>query len=146
MRHVEKQGLPHPLAPLLPALGVAGGTEAAGLAGERQQMFTVAVRAADPGEAGARIAAIEVTLDDFPDDWPEMTVLLLKTAFVDRQEPVEVMEQHPIEDRALRMARTIDSRHIGGADSRCVPRLPNWRIGSWARNRSTTGYTQLSRR
>jgi hypothetical protein len=37
MRHVEKQRLPHPLAPLLPALGVAGGTKAAGLAGERHK-------------------------------------------------------------------------------------------------------------
>jgi hypothetical protein len=31
------------------------------------------------------------------------------------------MEQHPIEDRALRMARAVDSRHIGKADSRSVP-------------------------
>jgi transposase InsO family protein len=33
------------------------------------------------------------------------------------------MEQHPIEDRARRMASTVDSRHIGKADSRSVPRL-----------------------
>jgi len=39
------------------------------------------------------------------------------------------MEQHPIEDRALRMARTVDSRHIGKADSRSVPRLPKGRVG-----------------
>jgi hypothetical protein len=76
VRHAKKQGLPHPLAPLLPALGVAGGAEAAGLAGERQQMFTVAVRAADPGEARARIAAVEIALDDLPDDRPEMAALI----------------------------------------------------------------------
>jgi len=31
------------------------------------------------------------------------------------------MEQHPVEYRALRMARAIDSRHIGMADSKSVP-------------------------
>jgi len=50
-----------------------------------------------------------------------MTILLLKAALVDCQEPVEVMEQHPIEDRALRMTRTIDPLHIGATDSRSVP-------------------------
>jgi hypothetical protein len=90
----------------------------------------MAVRAADPGEAGARIAAVEIALDDLPDDRPEMTVLLLEAALVGCQESVEVMEQHPIEDRALRMARTIDSRHIGATDSRSVPRLPRGRIGA----------------
>jgi hypothetical protein len=34
-----------------------GGAKPSRLAGERQQMFTVAVRAADPGEARARVAA-----------------------------------------------------------------------------------------
>jgi len=34
------------------------------------------------------------------------------------------MEQHPVEHRALRMARTIDSRHIGKADSKTVPEIP----------------------
>jgi hypothetical protein len=43
---------------------------------------------------------------------------------VDRQEPVEVMEQDPKEDGALRMSRTVDSRHIGKADSRSVPKIP----------------------
>jgi len=105
-------------------------------------MFTVAVRAADPGEAGARIAAVEIALDDILDDRPEMAVLLLKTAFVDRLEPVEVMEQHPIEDRPLWMLRAIDSRHIGKADSRGVPKLPEGGIGDQARNRSTAGYVQ----
>ena len=103
---------------------MAGGAEAAGLAGKRQQTFTVAVRATDPGEAGTGVSAVEITLDDLLDDGPEMTVLLLEAALVLCQEPVEVMEQDPIEDRALRMARTVDSRHIGRADSRSVPEIP----------------------
>ena len=34
-------------------------------------MFTVAVRTADSGEAGARVAAVEIALDDLLDDRPE---------------------------------------------------------------------------
>jgi hypothetical protein len=71
MRDVEKQGLPRPLAPLFPALGVAGGAKPSGLTGERQQLFTVAVRTADPSEAGARITAVEIALDNLLDDRPE---------------------------------------------------------------------------
>jgi hypothetical protein len=55
-------------------------------------MFTVAVRAADPGEAGAGVTAIEVTLDDRLADRPEMTILLLKAALVYSQESIEVMK------------------------------------------------------
>lgn len=84
----------------------------------------MAVRTADPGEAGARIAAVEIALDDFLEDRPEMSARLLKTALVGCQEAVEATEQHPIEDRALGMARTVDSRHIGKADSRSVHSLP----------------------
>jgi hypothetical protein len=84
----------------------------------------MAVQAADPGEAGARIAAVEVALDDFLDDRPIMTVLLLEAALVGRQEAVEVMEQQAAEHRALQMARAVDSRHIGKADSRSVPKIP----------------------
>jgi hypothetical protein len=36
MRHVQKKRPPHPLSPLLEPLGMTGGTEAAGLAGECQ--------------------------------------------------------------------------------------------------------------
>jgi hypothetical protein len=55
-------------------------------------------------------------LDDLLDDRPEMAVLLLETALVRCQEPVE--------DRTLRMARTVDSRHIGRADPKSVPEIP----------------------
>jgi hypothetical protein len=103
---------------------MAGGAESPRLAGERQQMFTAAIRAADPGEAGTRVAAVEIALDDLLDDRPELAVLLLETALVRCQEPVEVMEQHPIEDRTLRMARTVDSRHIGRVDPKSVPEIP----------------------
>ncbi|MGD1010724.1 MAG: hypothetical protein ABR951_11320 [Candidatus Aminicenantales bacterium] len=50
--------------------------------------------------------------------------LLLEALLVFDQEPVEVIEQHLVEDRALRMARAKDSRPIGKADSRSVPEDP----------------------
>ncbi len=106
----------------------------------------MAVRAADPGEARAGVAAVEVALDDLLDDRPEIPVLLLEAPLVFGQEPVEVMEQHTVEDRAFRMSRTIDSLHIGNADSRSVPGAPEGCIGGWAEDRLTTGYTQVSRR
>ena len=40
-------------------------------------------------------------------------MLLLEPALVFRQEALKIMEQHPVEDRVLRMARAVDSRHIG---------------------------------
>ena len=46
------------LAPLLQAFGMAGGTEAAGSAGEHQEMFRLAVRTADAGEPAAGVAAV----------------------------------------------------------------------------------------
>ena len=47
-----------------------------------------------------------------------------------------------LKGRAFRMARAVDFRHIGKADSRGVPRLPKGSIGDQARNRSTAGYVQ----
>jgi hypothetical protein len=51
----------------------------------------------------------------------EKAIFLLVPAFVLPQEALKIMEQHPVEDRALRMASTIDARHIGRADSKSVP-------------------------
>jgi len=79
------------------------------------------VRAADPGEARARVAAVEIALDHLLDDRSEKTVLPLETTLILSQEPIEMMEQHPVEDPPLRMARTIYSRHFGRTDSRSVP-------------------------
>jgi hypothetical protein len=48
-------------------------------------------------------------------------VLPLEPALILGQEPVEMMEQHPVEDGPLRMSRAIDSRHIRNAYSINVP-------------------------
>jgi len=64
---------------------------------------------------------------------PEKTVLPLETTLILNQEPVEMMEKHPVEDGPLRMPRTIHSRHSRGKASRngpiswIGPRLPGKR-------------------
>jgi len=82
----------------------------------------MAVRTPDPGNTRAGVGAIEIALDHLLDDWPEKTGLLLKASLIISQEPLEMIEHHPVEDRTLRMARAIDSRHIGKEDSRNAPR------------------------
>ena len=67
------------------------------------------------------VGAVEVALYDFLDDRPEIPILLLEPALVLREEALKIMEQHPVEDRALQMAKVVDSRHSHKADSKSVP-------------------------
>jgi hypothetical protein len=76
-------------------------------------MFRPTARTADPGEPAAWIAAVEVFFDDILDDRPEIPIFPLKSALVFRDELLEMMKKHPVEDGPLRMTRAIDSRHIG---------------------------------
>jgi hypothetical protein len=75
VRNIQEEPFPHPFAPLFDPLGVAGRAEAPGPAGEHNQPFLPATRAADPGEAAAGVAAIKIPLDHFLNDRPEKTVL-----------------------------------------------------------------------
>jgi len=81
----------------------------------------MAVRTADAGKPATRMAAVEVALDDLLDDGPEEAVLLLEAALIFCQEPVEVMEEHAVEDGALGMTGTIGSGHGGEKASRNGP-------------------------
>jgi len=60
----------------------------------------------------------------------EKTVLPLETGLILSQEPVEMMEEYPVEDGPLRMSGTIESRHSrrkasrNGPTSQIGPRLP----------------------
>jgi cytosine/adenosine deaminase-related metal-dependent hydrolase len=59
----KEKFLPHPFAPPLQPLIMTRGTESAGTTGEHQEVFRVAVRAADVGELATRIAAVAVALN-----------------------------------------------------------------------------------
>ena len=77
---------------------------------------------ANQGESAPRISAVEILLDDLLDHRPEEPVLQFKAAIVLRQEALKMMGKHPVENRPLRMPRTIDSRHGGINVSRIGPR------------------------
>jgi hypothetical protein len=89
---IEEKCFPHPLAPLFQALSVARGAKPAGTAGEHQEVFRMAVRTADAGEPAARVAAVQIALDDFFDDGAEETAFLLEAILIFCQEPVEIMK------------------------------------------------------
>ncbi len=133
MRHVQEKCLPHPLAPLLDPLAMTRRAESPGPAREHDEPFLGAVGTPDSSEPAAGIAVVEILLHHLPDDRPEKTVLPLETTFILSQEPVEMMEKHPVKDGPLRMSGTIDSRHGGrrasrnGPTSRIGPRLPEKR-------------------
>ena len=74
------------------------------------------MRLPNQGEAAARIAAVDKLLDDVLDDRREIAIGPLKALLVFRHEPLEMMEQQPVENRAFWMTRTVDSRH-GGRDN-----------------------------
>jgi hypothetical protein len=100
---------------------MTGGTEPPGLAGKHQKMLRPAVRTADAGKPAAGIAAVQILLHDILDDRTEIAVRLLETLLVLPDEALKMMEQHPVENRALRMTRTVDSWHIGEEESRNAP-------------------------
>jgi hypothetical protein len=125
VRDIEKECCPHPLPPFLQTLGMARRAKTPGLAGKHQKVFRPAARTADPRKSAARIAAIEIALDDLLDDGAQIAVGLLETLLVLRQEALKMMEQHPVENGPLRTARTIDARHIGNKESRNAPVFEN---------------------
>jgi hypothetical protein len=84
-------------------------------------MFRPAAWAPDPGKAALRIAAVKIALDDLFDDRSEIPVVPLEPALIFRDEPLELMENHPVENGPFRMTRTVDSRHTGNEVSRNTP-------------------------
>ena len=55
------------------------------------------------------------------DDWPEEPVLLLEAALILREESIEVMKEHLVENRALWMSGAVDSCHGKQRNSRNEP-------------------------
>jgi len=125
VRDIQEECRPHPIPPFRQAFGMAGGTEAPGLAGKRQQMFRPAARATDPSEPAAGIAAVEIFLDDLLHDRTEKAVSTLETRLIFGDEPLKMMKHHTVEDGPLRMSRTRHSRHNGREASRNGPTLGN---------------------
>jgi hypothetical protein len=70
------------------------------------------------------VAAVPIACHNFLVDRPEEAVLLLKSALILGQEPLEVMEQHPGKDSPLGMPRAVDSRHIGEEEAKNGPPSP----------------------
>jgi len=85
----------------------------------------------DPGRKHAPGHSLEVTAQGPEGAAAEIAepVLPLETVLMLSQEPVEMMEEYPVKDRALRMARAINSWHIGKAYSRSVPEAALGRSG-----------------
>jgi hypothetical protein len=72
---IQKERLPHPFAPLLDPLGMTGRAEGPGAAGEHHQPLLPTPGTPKTGESAARVAAVEIALDYFPDDRPEISAL-----------------------------------------------------------------------
>ena len=74
-----------------------------------EEKFRTTVRTANPGKPAAGVAAVEEALDHLLDDGAEEAVLLLEALLILGQESFEVMEEHPVEHGAFRMAGTVHS-------------------------------------
>jgi len=101
---------------------VAGRAESARFTREHKKPVFPTAGAADPSKPAAGVAAVGITLHDLLDDQPKKAILPLETVPVLGEKPVEMMEQHPVEDGPLRMSGTIDSRHGGRKASRNGPK------------------------
>ncbi len=117
----RSQLLPHPFAPFLQALGMAGEAEPPGATGEHQQVLFPTVGIADAGKPAAQIAAVKVAPHYLLDNGAEEAVLFLEAMLILREEAVEVMKKHPVEGSPLRMSGTINSGHSRSFSSRNRP-------------------------
>jgi len=95
---------------LLKGLGLTGGADPTGAAGEVGEKFRTTVWTADLGEPAAGVAAIQISFDRLFDDRTEEAVLALESVLIFRDELLEMMEENLAENRLLRMTRTIDCR------------------------------------
>ncbi len=72
-------------------------------------------------EIYSAIAAVPIALHNFFYDRTEISILLLKATLILREEPVERMEEDPVEDCALWMSGMVDSCHGKQRNSRNEP-------------------------
>jgi hypothetical protein len=106
---------------LLKGLGLTGGADPTGAAGEVGEKFRTTVWTADLGEPAVGVAAIQISFDRLFDVRTEEAVLALESVLIFRDELFEMMEENLAENRLIRMTRTIDCRHVGNEESRNAP-------------------------
>jgi hypothetical protein len=80
----------------------------------------------------------------FLDDRPEEAALLLEPALILREEPVEIVKKHPVENRAFWMTRTIDSGHSRSHESRNRP-IPSGKGESLIRQKLASPPPRIAR-
>ena len=90
---------------------MTGGANPAAFAGERQQVFVLAVFAADSGEPAFEIATVEELVDDLWDDGAQEAVPRLVAFRVGVQKRVTMVVEALPERRCFGSARTIDLIH-----------------------------------
>jgi len=75
---IEQKLLPHPLAPFLTSLRMAGGAESAGFAGKHEEALLSTVGTPDTGKTAHRIAAVEILLNNILNNRAKKAILSLK--------------------------------------------------------------------
>ena len=83
------------------------GTEPAGLATERQQVFQLALGTADAGEAAMQITAPGEFFEDFAHHWPQWTIPGVVVPVIIREKRSAMVTDTPPERRPARLARLI---------------------------------------
>jgi hypothetical protein len=72
------------------------------------------------------------------DDRTEIAVRFLET-LVFRDEALKMMEKHPVENRAFRMTRAVDSRHIRESRSKMLQGDKKEEVRGWPEKHSNSG-------
>jgi hypothetical protein len=111
----------HPLTPFLAALGMTGGTESPGLAGKHNKSFRPAVRTSDPRKSTLGIAAVQVLLYHFLDNWTQVTKVSFKPVFIFKKKWLKIMEKYAVKNGAFRMMLAVDPAHGRDSYSRNMP-------------------------
>jgi hypothetical protein len=74
VRDIQQKLLPHPLTPLLPALGMTRRAKSTSLAGKHEETLFPTVGTPDAGKPAHRIATVEILLNNILDDGPEEAI------------------------------------------------------------------------
>ena len=108
VRDREQDGFGEQRAEELDLLLVAGGTEPASLAGEGQQVFVLAVIAADAGKPVLKVAAVEELVYDLRYDGAQESIARLVALLVSVLKSAEMLRQALPKRRCFRFPSTVD--------------------------------------